>query len=262
MVFILFSFLSFNLYTETQVLNVCALETGYAPYTTSNGDGRWQLLIASALKDLKIEVKYQYAPRERCLLKIKRGEVDAVFAGVTTERMAYMTFPRKKNKEIDTSKALGTIVYRIYKKKDSNIDWDGKEFLNLGNKTVGVQRGLQVMTDLQAKNIKTDGDLVATAEQNLIKLNLGRIVAAAVEENQGDKILEDYNFQSLTKLSKPFSTSTVYLALSLSYYAKNTILAEKIWGQIKLNRKKGFDKSPAFISGSLSPKMATNSIHL
>ncbi len=219
-------------------LRICALESGFGDFTNTQGTGIWQQTVKAAAKELNINIYFEYAPRERCLFKAKKGDVDAVFAAFTKDRDSYLRFPRKKNQEEDISKIVGTVFFKIYKKRNSNIDWNGKEFINLGTRTVGVQRGLQVASILKEKNIETEGDIVTTPEQNLIKLSRDRIVAAAIEETQADKVIKDQNYSDIVKVPTTFSKSDVHLAFSQNYYEKNQVLAEKIWLQLKAKRRK------------------------
>ena len=132
---------------------------------------------------------------------------------------------------------MDILVFRVYKKKNTPLDWDGKKFENLNDKTIGAQKGFNTIDALNALNVKTDGDLVATAEQNIMKLNLNRLIAAVVEETQGDQIIKEKELNELVKLPTVFASTTVYLAFSQSFYARNPELAEKIWNNIQPKKK-------------------------
>lgn len=224
--------------TAKITLRLCSLETNFGNYTTATGDGTWQELVKESVKDLSINLVFFYAPIERCLLKTRKNDMDAIYASLSVDRSSYLRYPLNKLKTGDISKAVGTVQYKIYKKQSSDVDWDGKMFTNLGGNSIGVQRGLQIEQSLRDNKIKVDGDLVLTPEQNMTKLHLGRIVAAAVEEQAGDDFLKSSGYTDIVKLEKSYLQSNVYLAFSNKFYNKNQALVEKIWDNIKSNRKK------------------------
>ncbi|AUN98808.1 hypothetical protein DOM21_06955 [Bacteriovorax stolpii] len=228
----------FKAHAENVTIRICNLDTGFPPFTNTKGTGKWQTLIKKTFSNLNLTAHFQYIPRERCLLKMRRGDIDAIFAAPSDKRASYMAFPKLKNGKHDANKAVDILVFRVYKKKNNPLDWDGKKFENLNDKTIGAQKGFNTIDDLNNLNVKTDGDLVATAEQNIMKLNLNRIIAAVVEETQGDQIIKEKGLNELVKLPIVFGSATVYLAFSQSFYARNTELAEKIWNNIQTPKKK------------------------
>ena len=228
----------FNAHAENVTIRICSLDTGFPPFTNTKGTGKWQTLIKKTFSNLNLTARLQYIPRERCLLKMRRGDIDASFAAPSDKRASYMAFPKLNDDNYDANKVVDILVFRVYKKKNTPLDWNGKKFENLNDKTIGAQKGFNTIDALNALNVKTDGDLVATAEQNIMKLNLNRIIAAVVEETQGDQIIKEKGLNELVKLPTVFASATVYLAFSQSFYARNPELAEKIWNNIQPKKNK------------------------
>ncbi len=227
------------LYAANKVtLRVCSLETGFGIYTNIDGNGIWQNIVKESVKGLDVDLVFTYAPRARCLLRAKKNDVDAVYAAVTNDRKDFLNFPLTQLKNEDRSRAIGTVQYKIYKQKSSNVNWDGKIFTNLAGNSIGVQRGLQIEQTLRDNKVKVDGDLVSTPEQNLTKLHMGRIVAAAVEEVAADDFIKSAGFSDIVKFEKSYSQSDVYLSFSNNFFRKHQALSEKIWDNVKINRKK------------------------
>ncbi|MBC7712983.1 MAG: hypothetical protein H7177_06575 [Rhizobacter sp.] len=234
-------------FAKTTGLTICSLDNGFGIYTKPDGNGIWQKIVKNSVKDLDISLKFIYAPRARCLLKIKKGGADAVYAGVTEDKKTYMVFPQTKAHVEDISRSIGQIQYKIYKMKGNNVLWNGKIFTNLGTNTIGVQRGLQIEQSLRDNHVKVEGDLVASPEQNLKKLILGRIVAAAIEEQQADEVITKNGYDGIMKFPKSYSNSEVHLAFSYRFYQEHHDLVEKIWDNIRISIKAFPKYNPAAI---------------
>lgn len=82
-----------------------------------------------------------------------------MYTVATEDKKSYLNFPQTTMHQEDKSRVLGVVYCKIYKKKNTNILWDGKKFTNLGDNAIGVHRGLQVKQSSRDNNI----EIVATA---------------------------------------------------------------------------------------------------
>ena len=128
-------------------LKLCYPDNDAPPWQIGNGEqvfsppGLSLDVISKASKNLGIKVIYSRVPTNRVFNSLKKDEVDGAFIfSFLKERLEDGLFPMK-NGELDHDKRVATMVYSFYKRKNSNITWDGKKLTN-ADMPVGVNRGL------------------------------------------------------------------------------------------------------------------------
>lgn len=212
-------------------MRVCYLHAGFLPFTTPQQDEPWQVLVAKAGEKVGVPIDFYAVPRERCFLDLKAGRSDAIYSAWTDERAEIAVFPMRGS-ELDPKKAVGLPVTRVYRKKGSQVGWDGHRFSNLGLQSIGSQRGLYMTRTLQ--KMKMPLQISDSSEQLLIKLDLGRLAASVIIEEQADIVFRKHPNLDLKieKLPVPFASDSIYLAVSKKYYQAHKESVEKFWDAI------------------------------
>src|SRR3954471_24017123 len=150
-------------------------------------------LIRLAAKDIGIEPVFVRAPWRRCMELLKEGEVDAVINGsYSSARTEFGAFPMQGEKPDDARKSH-VWTYTLYRKKGSQVAWDGSKFSNVDG-PLGTPLGYSIVADLKKMNLEVDesGD----GESNLRKLSAGRIAGAVLLREATDPLLKSFADQA------------------------------------------------------------------
>jgi polar amino acid transport system substrate-binding protein len=180
-------------------------------------------LIRLVAKDVGIEPVFVRAPWRRCMELLKEGEVDAVINGsYSSARAEFGAFPMQGEKPDDARKSH-VWTYTLYRKKGSQISWDGNKFSNLDG-PLGTPLGYSIVADLKKMNVEVDesGD----GEANLRKLSAGRIAGAVLLREATDPLLK--KFADL-ELQSPVAAKSYFIMLSHQLVKKDPAFAEKFW---------------------------------
>lgn len=225
-------------------VTVCFLDIGFRPFTTPEKDGLWQKKLRDISQKMPFDFEFIGRPRGRCLHDAETNIVDALFLGYVAERENVAVFPKKLNK-LRKGSAVGTPVFRVYRLKGTQVDWDGETFSNLKGLSVGVQQGLFVETLLRKKLIPLE--TTASAEHTLMKLISGRLAAAVINEEQFNilkerksAVLSDRlkDIDKVEALPKIFDSSEIYLAFTKKFYANHAREVEAFWTRLEAEKKK------------------------
>lgn len=170
-------------------------------------------------------------PGQRALREVEEGDFDgAIMFSYEQDRAQRMVYPTK-GAAPDTTRRLATLRYFLYRQKGSKISWDGTVLTNPGALPIGINYGFSVrelLTNLGAKV-----EEVKTTEQNLGKLQLGRIGGYAMQEHIADAMIHNLHLENdIEKLPVPLLTKDYFLAFSNSFYRTHPELAEQIWAVI------------------------------
>jgi polar amino acid transport system substrate-binding protein len=180
-------------------------------------------LIRLVAKDVGIEPVFVRAPWRRCMELLKEGEVDAVINGsYSSTRAEFGAFPMQGEKPDDARKSH-VWTYTLYRKKGSQVSWDGNKFLNVDG-PLGTPLGYSIVADLKKMNLEVDesGD----GEANLRKLSAGRIAGAVLLREATDPLLK--KFADL-ELQSPVAAKSYFIMLSHQLVKKDPAFAEKFW---------------------------------
>jgi hypothetical protein len=222
---------------QTKVLfRVCKGNTDFLPYMNMQGTGKWQQLIAKASASLPIEVAIHEVPRGRCVVEVQNNTLsDGYFAEPSSDTKTSISFPMTSKNELDKSYVIDRLAYFIVVNKDSNLKWNGKNFDDLKNKLFGVQRGRKFITDiLDQKNIPYD---ISIIEHNFEKLKMNRVSGVIIELPQYDALRKKHPEYDFKVLPTQIATFDIYLGVATPFYKKNKKLIDKLWLNMKLQRK-------------------------
>lgn len=183
-------------------------------------------------KNLGLDIEFKRLPWKRCLKNLASGTVDGAFqASFKEKRKAFGQYPNKDGK-IDPSRQVATMSYYLYKKKGTNVTWDGKTLFTDG-KQVGAVLGFSIVSDLEKLGVVVDQG--KSTELNLKKVLKNRMPATCELSTEADfKINANKEaFKDIVKMEPPIKVKPYYLMLSHQFIKKNPKLAEKIWDEIK-----------------------------
>ncbi len=186
-------------------------------------------IISQAAKELGLNIKIERRPNLRVLAELEEGTADGAFSfSFKEERLKNGQYPMKDGK-LDGSRRLVTIAYYVYKVKDSPLDWDGKQFINL-NGVIGANAGYSIVDDLRKKGVEVEE--AKSTEQNFEKLKLGRIAGYATQDITADRIVASGQYGEFVKVPIPLATKDYFLMFSNQFMEKHPDIAEQFWAKI------------------------------
>lgn len=218
-------------------IKVCSEDGDSSPWLFKDRPGLTNSLLKMAEKKLGSKIDMVGLPWKRCTEEVKAGTYDgAVKISFSPERAVELgVYPMIGDKQ-DPSKRLLIDSYSLYRAKGSSVTWDGKALKTDG--TVGAQSGFSIVAALKALNVKVD-DGTKTADDNLKKLVNGRIVAVALQTEEGDTSLNDHPEykEKIEKMVPVLVEKPYYLMFSKQFYAKNPDHAKAVWNAIEAARE-------------------------
>lgn len=187
-------------------------------------------IINQALQELGIGVEYVAMPNKRVLLMLEQNAVDGAFMySFKTQRMRHGVYPMQAGHP-NHALRIAELTYYLYRRADSDAEWDGKSFVNHGL-IVGANTGYSIANDVRSRGVRVQE--AATTEQNFSKLRLGRIDAFAHQDLVADRYLERAGMsEDFIKVEPPLSRKDYFLLFSQAFIAKHPQLAERIWQRI------------------------------
>jgi len=191
-------------------------------------------LLEEYIPDLK--VTFKRVPWKRCLHELQNGNVDGIFnASFSESRLEMGAYPMKEG-EVDTEKRLTTIAYYLYTSKHNPVTFDGKRIGN-ADRPVGAPRGYSIINDLQKIGVEVEE--ANTTQQNLMKVVVNRISAAALQDVTADSEIKKNpsEFAGIVKVEPPLKVKPYYLMLSHQFVEQHPELAKQIWDTIEKIRE-------------------------
>lgn len=242
-IFLLFAVLSVD--AAPPRLTIAAVDKPSVPFLLAEGKQfDWQkpgitLEVLQRIEQrLGLEFDYRRLPWARCLKMVENDQAQAIFhSSFKPERAQYGAYPMRDG-QLDTSRSLMTLSYVLYKRKDSNLDWDGQNLSGLnGPIATGIKYAI-------VDDLKKLGAPVREASSTLSQLRMlakGRVAGVANLETITDPVLRLHQdeFGDIVKLTTPLTSRPYFLMFSKQFYAEHTELAEAIWNEIQQIRDSG-----------------------
>lgn len=223
---------------ERPVIKACTEDNESYPWLLKNRVGATVFLLNLVEKQLNLRFEVAALPWKRCMAELKSGSVDALFKiSFTPERAAEIGIYPMVGERPDPAKRLLIDSYSLYRLKGSSaVQWDGKTLQVTG--AIGAQTGFSVVEHLRKSGVLVD-EGARDAESHLKKLVLGRVVAVALQTEEGDNSLQaDAEFRDrIERISPVLVEKPYYLIFSRQYYARQPKLAASIWNSIELMRE-------------------------
>lgn len=211
-------------------LTLCYEHKDGLPWRSIGGSGLNFELLKQVSARTGIEFTFISQPWKRCLARLQANEVDGVFSvSFSPDRLKSGAFPGGVTP--DASKRMHFSRYFLVRRKDNQIDWDGKAFRNV-NGVIGYNMGYSVGEFLQGQ--KAPLEEVNQKTVNLLKLvSLGRVAGAAVFESDMEAVhnspfAADLEIRPVPLLEKPY-----YLIFSHALMNSRPQLAQQLWKTIE-----------------------------
>ena len=186
-------------------------------------------LVSQAASELGCSIHWQPLPNLRVFHLLANGQIDgALFYSWNPERDQLYAYPKQGNK-VDSERRIATLNYVLYKKKGSPLQWDGHTYTQLSC-PIGFNEGWSIGADLAQHGVLVEN--AKDAEQNLKKLEKGRICGYATLEEAGDSAIARYPEALFEKLPLPLSRKKYYLLFNHTLYLKQRQSIEALWSQI------------------------------
>ncbi len=209
-------------------VRLCYDQEDVYPWRVKGGQGLDFTLLKLLDGRVSVHFELQALPWKRCLLELGENRHDgAVAASFRPERMEVGVYPMVGSVP-DTNLRMRAESYSLFRLKGSAPSWDGKRFSGIeGN--VGAQTGYSIVEQLKTAGLSVDTG-TASADDNLRKLMLGRVVAVALLSSEGDaSIAANPEFSArIERLYPPLTERAYYLLFSKSFYARDEALAQRI----------------------------------
>jgi len=187
-------------------------------------------ILENAAKDLDLEVEFVRRPNKRVLFELEKGRADGAFCYSFKEtRLKAGVYPMTIDSIPDSKNRITAISYYLYKKRNSTLDWDGKKFINLKG-PLGGNRGYSIVKDLREKGVEVEE--AKTTEQNMFKLQKGRIAGYAMQDITADSFVESGQYGDIVRIPTPLATKDYFLIFSHQFIAKHPDICKKLWNKI------------------------------
>lgn len=216
-------------------LRMCVFDHPFPPMTLPDGTGQAQELLrrASALQPA-VRIQSVVKPRHQCMEQLRSGEVDAMLAAFIEERTEYGAYPMKDS-QADASRAVGDLNFMVSRRHGGKVDWDGKQFLDLGRQPVGTQAGLLHVALLRQLNVVID-DNADSPEQALAMLAQNRVAAVVTQQGEGEALIARKYKNEIDMLPRPFQVTPLYLLVNKIFYKKHQAQIDAYWDAIRQAR--------------------------
>jgi polar amino acid transport system substrate-binding protein len=219
-------------------LKLCYEDQDSYPWVMNDGSGLNLQLLGLVEQALGLRFEFVAVPWSRCLAGLERGTYDGAFASsYKAERLAIGRYPMDTDGRLDERKRLHTSIYALYRRKDSQVGWNGREFRQLDGR-IGSLSGFSIVDFIREHGAEVD----ETSRDPLALLQMlrhGRVQAAALQSLRGDFLLQAHPQLAATieKVKLPLEEKAYYLMLSNAYVGAHPIMAKAIWDEIERQRE-------------------------
>ena len=225
--------LGFPLLAQAAPLNIklCIFDHPFPPLTYPDGSGQAQDVLRRASRLQPVQIQTVVAPRFQCMEQLRTGQVDAMLAAFIEERTAYSAFPMKDSQP-DPGRAVGEVNFSVSRRHGGTVDWDGKQFVNLGRQPVGTQPGLLHVALLRQLNVVID-DSAGTPEQAFAMLAQNRVAAVVTQQGEGEAIIARKYKGEIDMLPTPLIVTPLYLSINRQFYQRHQAQVDSYWDAVR-----------------------------
>jgi polar amino acid transport system substrate-binding protein len=219
-------------------LQLCFEDQDSYPWVMSDKSGLNLQLLGLVEQALALQLEFVAQPWKRCLSGLERGTYDGAFASsYKADRLSIGRYPVDAYGRLDERKRLHTSDYALYRRKDSRVGWNGKEFRQLDGR-IGSLSGFSIVDFIRAHGAEVD----ETSRDPLALLQMlrrGRVQAAALQSPRADFLLQAHPqlAATLEKVELPLEEKAYYLMLSNAYVGAHPAMAGAIWAEIERQRE-------------------------
>lgn len=212
-------------------LKMCIFDQPFPPLTYPDGSGQGQEVLRRASRLQPVAIQTIVAPRFACMEQLRTGQVDAMLAAFIEERAAYAAFPMKDSQP-DVSRAVGEVAFAVSRRRGGTVEWDGRQFLNLGQQPVGTQAGMLHVALLRQLNVVID-DSAASTEQAFAMLAQNRVAAVVTHQGEGELIINRKYRGQIEMLPAPLQVTPLYLIVNKAFYQQHQARIDSYWDAVR-----------------------------
>jgi ABC-type amino acid transport substrate-binding protein len=212
-------------------LKMCIFDHPFPPMTYPDGSGQAQEVLRRASRLQPVQINTVVAPRFQCMEQLRTGQVDAMLAAFIEDRTSYSAFPMKDSQP-DVSRAVGEMNFSVSRRRGGSVEWDGKQFVNLGRQPVGTQPGLLHVSLLRQLNVVID-DSASSPEQAFAMLAQNRVAAVVTQQGEGEAIIARKYKGEIEMLATPLVTTPMYLIVNKGFYQKHQAQVDGYWDAVR-----------------------------
>lgn len=212
-------------------LKMCVFDHPFPPMTYPDGSGQAQEVLRRASRLQPVQIQPVVAPRFQCMEQVRTGQVDAMLAAFIEDRTSYAAFPMKESQP-DVSRAVGELYFSVSRRRGGTLDWDGKQFINLGRQPVGTQPGLLHVSLLRQLNVVID-DSAGSPEQAFAMLAQNRVAAVVTQQGEGEQIIARKYKGEIEMLPTPLIVTPMYLIVNKQFYQKHQAQVDAYWDAVR-----------------------------
>jgi polar amino acid transport system substrate-binding protein len=220
-------------------LRICIFDHAFPPLTHPDGSGQVQELMRRGARGLALTLSSSVMPRSDCIARVRGGELDAMLGAFLPDRLDYGAFPMR-GEQADPDAALAELRVMVFKRSDSKLGWDGRQFIDLGRQPVGTEPGFLHALRLRELGVVVD-DSGSSVEQVMARLVQHKVAAVTVQQGEGAAVVRDKFRGQIEMLPQPFLVTPMYLVVNKAYYQQHRALIDSYWGALRQQRQ-----SPAF----------------
>lgn len=212
-------------------MKLCIFDHPFPPLTYPDGSGQAQDVLRRASRLQPVQIQTVVAPRFQCMEQLRTGQVDAMLAAFIEERTSYSAFPMKDSQP-DASRAVGELNFSVSRRHGGTVDWDGKQFVNLGRQPVGTQPGLLHVSLLRQLNVVID-DSAGSPEQAFAMLAQNRVAAVVTQQGEGEAIIARKYKGLIDMLPTPLIVTPMYLSVNRQFYQRHQAQVDSYWDAVR-----------------------------
>ncbi|BEV73247.1 MULTISPECIES: ABC transporter substrate-binding protein [unclassified Paludibacterium] len=184
-------------------------------------------------------------PNKRLFAMLQADQIDISFMySFHEDRMALFAYPMSGTQP-DRRYRITSLVYSLYVLRNSPVQFDGQQILNLNNGLIGANTGWSIVEDL--RNRGQNVEEAPTTEINFRKLQAGRIAAYATQDNVADHYLNASKLTTFVKLQPPLLRKDYFAVISHGWLKQHPQESNCLWQQIALLREQ---RLPALLNAA------------
>lgn len=215
-------------------VRMCIFDHAFPPMTYPDGSGQAQEVLRRASRLQPVQIHTVVAPRFQCMEQLRTGQVDAMLAAFIEDRTSYAAFPMRESQP-DVSRAVGEINFSVSRRRGGTVDWDGRQFINLGRQPVGTQPGLLHVSLLRQLNVVIN-DSAGSPEQAFAMLAQNRVAAVVTQQGEGEQIIAHKYKGEIEMLPTPLIVTPMYLIVNKQFYQKHQAQVDAYWDAVRQAR--------------------------
>ncbi|MDP3847658.1 MAG: hypothetical protein Q8R10_14665 [Pseudomonas sp.] len=217
---------------------VCGDYRNVPPLIYTQGLGAAQYFMLKAAENLQLKLTLDYHPQPRCIHEVAQGHYDALLVSTPSHAVNDVAvFPAGPLGQLDTSRAYLLMRVVAFKIKGNPADWDGQQFSHL-TLPVLFESGVPVVQMLMNKLSVPSRASAKTPVHMIGMMRLGRAdIAIGLEPAIAYALKDNDPQEQFVILSPPLLETPVFLAMGKRVMARNPMLAEQIWDEIKRLRE-------------------------